>query len=247
MPKYTASAARQAAELILEAVQQGGTLPPFPASAAPATPTQGRRVAALVAAGLAVPIVGLRLAPAPGLGVEAVGPLLQTRLLREPAAVPPLEGSRRSVTAAVLVQLAKPLPARERAYGLRDLVRRIGSLHAGLDLAETRFTRGPADLPSHLADLSGLGLILFGRPARAGWQERIVRPVTVEASEGGNPLWRGDVDLTAALVRAANHSRLAGGLPAGAVLVVAGLSPPLRDGPLELRFRGLGAVRRGNP
>ncbi|MFQ3622136.1 MAG: hypothetical protein SNJ73_01185 [Acetobacteraceae bacterium] len=245
MPSYTASAAREAAGLVLEAVQQGGTLPPFPPSCAPKTVAQGRRVAALVAEGIAVPIVGLRLAPAAGLGLEAAGPVLEPRLLRSPAVVPTLAGARRAVTVAVLAQLAKPLPARDRAYGPRDLVRRIASLHAAIDLAETRFTLGPPDLPAHLADLSGLGLILFGRPARAGWQDRVRHPLVVEATAGGERIWRGEVDLSAALGRGAEACRSAGGLPAGAVMVVAGLSPPLPDAPVEIRLRGLGAAARG--
>lgn len=227
---------------MLEAVQDGGTLPPFPAACAPTTVAQGRRVAALVIEELGVPIVGLRLAPVPELGGEVIGPVLAPRLLPSPVAVP--RGGRRTLTLALIAQLDRSLPARDRRYTRRFVVRRVASLHVGLDLGDTRFTKGPPDLPSHLADLAGLGLVVFGKPARAGWCEAISAPLvaTIEGEE--RELWQGAIEAERALLAAADEARRAGGLPAGAVLVVAGLSPPLPDVAIKARIRRLGAVQR---
>lgn len=233
---------RAAAGLVLEAVQEGGTLPPFPAPWAPTTVAQGRRIAAVVIDELGVPVVGLRLAPVPGLGDKALGPVLAPRLLPGPVAVP--RGERRTITLALVAQLGQPLPARERPCSRRFVLGRLASLHVALDLGETRFTKGPADLPSHLADLAGLGLVVFGRPARAGWREAIREPLAALVAGEGGTVWRGEIEAEQALIAAADQARLAGGLPAGAVLVVAGLSPPLPDEAMEVRIRRLGSVRR---
>lgn len=242
MPRLSAEAVRAAAGLVLEAVQEGGTLPPFPASWAPTTAAQGRRIAAVVIGELGVPVVGLRLAPVPALGGQALGPVLAPRLLHGPVAVP--RGERRTITLALVAQLGESLPARERAYSRRFALGRLASLHVALDLGETRFTKGPPDLPSHLADLAGLGLVVFGKPARAGWREAIAEPLAATVAGDGGTVWRGEIEGARALIAAADAARLAGGLPAGAVLVVAGLSPPLPDEAIEARIRRLGSVRR---
>lgn len=246
MARLSAEAVREAAALVLQALQEGGTLPPFPDPWAPRTPAQGRRIAAAVLAGLDVPVVGLRLAPVPGLSVPAVGPILAPRLLRGPAAVPC--GERRTITLALVAQLRSSLPVRDRPYTLRFVAGRIASLHVAFDLAETRFTRGPPDLPAHLADLSGLGLILFGRPAsRTSWVDSVRALCTAEVRRGKERVWRGEVGVADALRAAAEAVRSEGGLPAGAVLAVGGLSPPLPDEPLRASIRRLGSVERMAP
>lgn len=203
---------------------------------------QGRRIAAVVIGELDVPIVGLRLAPVPALGGEALGPVLAPRLLPGPVAVP--RGERRTITLALIAQLDQPLPPRDQPYSRRFVLGRLASLHLGLDLGETRFTRGPPDLPSHLADLAGLGLVVYGKPARAGWRDAIREPLAVTVAGETGAVWRGEIDAARALIAAADEARLAGGLPAGAVLVVAGLSPTLPDEAIEVRVRRLGSVRR---
>jgi hypothetical protein len=94
-----------------------------------------------------------------------------------------------------------------------------------------------------MADLAGLGAIILGRPARAGWQEAITSPRAAQAAgEDGAVAWRGTIDAAAALVEAAEAARAVGDLPAGAVLVAASLSPPLPRGALTLSVTGLGKV-----
>ena len=227
---------------MLEAVQDGGTLPPFPAACAPKTVAQGRRIAAVVIAELGVPIVGVRLAPVPQLGGQAIGPVLAPRLLPSPVGVP--RAGRRTITLALAAQLDRELPARDRPYTRRFVLGRLASLHVGLDLGDTRFTQGPPDLPSHLADLAGLGFVVFGRPARAGWGDVISAPLAAAIRTEDRELWRGQIEAGRALLAVADEARRAGGLPAGAVMIVAGLSPPLPDVAIKARIRRLGGVQR---
>lgn len=245
MARLTAAAARRAAALVAEAIGEGRTLASLPEGCRPATPAAGRRIAALALQDLDLVPVGLRLAPGPD-GIEPVaGPLVETRLLRAPVALPPpAMPTGRRTTLALLVQLGAALPARTRPWRSREVVVRIASLHVALDLAESRFAAGPADLPAHLADLAGLGLVVFGPPARAGWQEALGRPLAASAEPEGAERWRGQVEAGAALARAAEAARRAGGLPAGALLLVAGLSPPLPEGAVAARIARIGTVAR---
>jgi 2-keto-4-pentenoate hydratase len=241
MPRLTAAAARQAALLVAEAVGDADTPLVLPEACRPTTVAAGRRIAALALEQLGLVSVGLRLAPGfDGAGMIA-GPLIEGRLLRSPAAVPPPGPGRRRCTLAVAAQLGAALSPRARPWRAREVAARIASLHVAIDLAETRFAEGPPDLPQHVADLAGLGLVVFGPPARAGWQEAILKPL---AASVGPDAWRGAVDVGAALVAAAEEARGAGGLPAGAVLVVAGLSPAVADAPVTARITRLGTAER---
>lgn len=241
MPRLTSAAARQAALLVAEAVGDADAPLVLPEACRPTTIAAGRRIAALALEQLGLVPVGLRLAPCfDGTGAVA-GPLIEGRLLRSPAAVPPPGPGRRRCSLAVVAQLGAPLSPRARPWRAKEVAARIASLHVAIDLAQTRFADGPPDLPQHVADLAGLGLVVFGPPARAGWQEAILRPL---AASVGPDAWRGTVDVGAALVAAAEEARAAGGLPAGAVLVVAGLSPELADAPATVRITRLGTAER---
>jgi 2-keto-4-pentenoate hydratase len=243
MARLTAAAARRAAARVAEAIGEGRALPPFPQDCRPTTPAAGRRIGALALAELGLVPVGLRLAPDLAAGTEVAGPLVESRLLRSPATLPaPAMPTGRRVTLALLAQLGADLPPRATPYRAGDVLRRIASLHAALDLAETRFADGPPDLPSHLADLAGLGLVVFGPPARAGWQEAARRPLAATLRSDADEAWHGAVEAAAALVRAAEAARQAGGLPAGALLLVAGLSPPRSDAACEARIARVGSA-----
>jgi hypothetical protein len=121
------------------------------------------------------------------------------------------------------------------------VIARVASLHVAIDIASSRYTAGPADLPAFMADLAGLGAIVLGRPARAGWQKSAASPCAARAvAADGTALWRGTIDVGAALAAAAEAAREIGELPAGAVLVIAGLSPVLPHAPMTLSVTGLG-------
>lgn len=241
MAGLAAEALEAAAGFLLEALTSGNTLAPFPPELAPGTPAEARALATRVAEAIGVPTVGVRLVPPPsGIdGPPVAGPVLAPRLLYAPAPTPPL--NRPNPTAALIVQLAKALPARARPWSLRELLSRIASLHVALDIAASRYTNGPADLPCFMADLAGLGAIVFGRPARSGWHEAVATPRAARATAAdGTVAWRGSIDAATALLDAAEAARSIGPLPPGAVLVAAGLSPPLPAGALTLTISGLG-------
>jgi len=241
MPRLTAEAARTAAGYLAEAITSGQTLAPFPPGLSPATPAEARRVAVLLHGLLETPTVGVRLAPPPEeIGAAPVaGPVFAARLLHAPAATPPLNQPR--PTAALVAQLARPLPARAKPWSLREVAARIASLHVAIDIGASRFTAGPPDLASFMADLAGHGVVVLGRPARAGWQEALATPRTARATAAdGTIAWRGAIDAGAALREAAEAARAIGDLPGGALLVAAGLSPVLPPGGLALAIAGLG-------
>lgn len=241
MARLTKAAAALAAELVAEAVGDADAPLVLPEACRPRSVAAGRRIAALALDRLGLTSVGLRLAPGfDGAGAVA-GPLIEGRLLRSPTAVPPPGPGRRRCTLAVVAQLAAALPPRARPWRPGEVAARIASLHVAIDLAATRFADGPPDLPQHIADLAGLGLVVFGPPARAGWQQAILKPLAARAGPEG---WRGAVDVGAALVAAAEEARAAGGLPAGAVLVAAGLSPAFADAPVAVRITRLGGAER---
>jgi 2-keto-4-pentenoate hydratase len=228
MARLSAEAVTTAAGYLADAVTSGNTLAPFPAELAPGTEAQARRLAAALREQLGLANVGLRLvAPPEGIaGPKVAGPIFATRILHAPVAPPPLQ--RPVATAALVAQLAKPLPARARAWTAREIIARLASVHVAIDVAASRYTEGPPDLPCFMADLAGLGAIILGRPARAGWQKAIASPRTAKADGGdGAVVWRGTIDVAAALVEVAEAARTVGDLPAGAVLVAASLSPPL--------------------
>jgi 2-keto-4-pentenoate hydratase len=243
MARLSAEAVNMAASYLAEAVTSGNTLAPFPPELAPATEAQARRVAGALREQLGLANVGLRLSSPPeGIaGPKVAGPLFATRLLHAPAAVPPLHHT--VATAALVAQLGKRLPARAKPWTAREVAARLSSLHVAIDISASRYSAGPPDLPCFMADLAGLGAIILGRPARAGWQEAIASPRAAKAADDdGVTAWRGTIDAAAALVEAAEAARAVGDLPEGAVLVAASLSPPLPLGALTLTVTGLGKV-----
>jgi hypothetical protein len=117
----------------------------------------------------------------------------------------------------------------------------IVALHPALDVSASRFTQGPADHLAEIADLAGLGLLVLGKRRPMPEAPSRVSLVEGEATPRGKPF-----DLHAAFAAAAAEARRLGGLPAGAVLVVAGLGAPvltLKAGArLTARFTGIGKV-----
>jgi hypothetical protein len=241
MARLTKAAMVQATELVAEAVGDADAPLVLPEACRPRTVAAGRRIAALALDRLGLVSVGLRLAPGFDGGDAVAGPLIEGRLLRSPAAVPPPGPGKRRCTLAVVAQLAAALAPRARPWRPAEVAARLASLHVAIDLAASRFADGPPDLPQHVADLAGLGLVVFGPPARARWQEAVLKPLAGSVGPDG---WHGAVDVGAALVAAAEAACAAGGLPAGAVLMVAGLSPEFADAPASVRIARLGTAER---
>ena len=209
--------AAEAAKFLADAWETGHALAPFPDEMAPADVAAGEAIAAELVEALALPVCGVRLAPGPDGLTLLSAPMFEARMLRvgTPIALAMLRGPR--ISAGIMGVLAEPL---EKGLPV------FSAFHPVLDIAASRYTAGAANAAHQVADLGGLGLVLVGKrwigalpeesEARLGLTG--ARPYPLRA-----PL--------AALMRQAGAEAIRwGGLPAGAVLVVAGLatgSPPV--------------------
>lgn len=220
--------AQEAARWLAEAWETGNPLAPLPPEIAPRDTAEGEDAAFALLDALGIEPCGVRLAPGPG-GALLAAPMLETRLLKSPAAIA-LPALRHAMASAALVAvLAEPLT---------DAPPRFAALHPALDVAASRFTAGPADAAAALADCGGLGFVVVGRAGPAG-----VRPERVGFGAPTDRARGVAFDLDAALAPALAAARRFGGLPAGALLVVAGLSPavaPQAGQPLAARFGRFG-------
>jgi hypothetical protein len=220
-----------AARWIAEAVETGNPLASLPEDIAPRDVTQGAEIAAGVLAKLEIAPCGLRLLRRPGTAPLA-GPMVEGRLLPGGAAVA-LDAMRHPwVTAAVVGVLAAPLEP--GGDGPPVLAR----LHPAIDVSATRFTAPPQDAATLAADLARLGFVVAGRGKAVAPGVVKVALAPKAARPSGVP-----VDLAAAFAEAAAVARDWGGLPAGALLVVAGLTPPApAEGLLRVRLGALGGA-----
>ncbi len=224
----TEDRAAEAARWLVEAFETGDPLGPLPPGIAPRDMAEGEDVAGAVLDALALAPCGLRLDPD---GVA--GPVVAGRVLADgvPVALATLRHPRASVAVAgVLAEALDP-----------DLSGApvLAALHPALDISATRFTELPADPALRAADLGGLGLIVLGRRvpgAAPGAAQVALGPPRARR-------WDGEADLAARLAQAAQAARRMGGLPAGALLVVAGLTAPVvpdAGAALTARIVGLG-------
>lgn len=227
-------ARRVLAAAIVEAFETGNPIAPLAPALRPASAAEGEAVAEEVLDALGLAPCGLRLVRQADGGWLA-GPMLDTRLLRDGAAIamPALRHPR--VCAAAIGVLAEPLTPED------SHAPRLAAVHAALDIGATRFRDGAADTAQSVADLADLGFVVAGK--RAAMPSA---PVAAScAAEPKRP--RGaPADLAAAFMAAAEVARRLGGLPAGALLVVAGLTPAMTPKAAEAwtaRLAGIGRAR----
>jgi hypothetical protein len=211
---------------LTEAAESGNPLSSLPAEGQPATLDDAAEICAEVLSGLGLVPCGLRLK-----GVIA-GPMLEGRLAKAGAPVARSMLRHPSASAAVVGVLAAPLVETESG---RPVFR---ALHPALDIAATRFTDATTDPLLVTADLGGLGLVVTGRG-------RQVTPgaATLRMGPVGSRRRSLAVDLESGFAAAAALARAMGGLPAGALLVLAGLSPDVDlDADLALDLAPLGKL-----
>ena len=208
--------AARAAGWIAEALSTGNPLAALPPEVAPRGRAEGERVALAALDALGIAPCGLRL-----IGGMA-GPMVEGRLLPDGALAAPLRHP--VATAALIGVLAEALHAGDTARP------RIAALHIAIDIADHRYTEAPQALGARVADLAGLGFVVAG-PSMASVPEWL----TVDGAAIGPR----DV-----LAPVAAQARRLGGLPAGALLVAAGLSGPLvpRDGLVTADFGPAGQL-----
>ncbi|WP_431283997.1 hypothetical protein ACQW02_04115 [Humitalea sp. 24SJ18S-53] len=202
--------ADEAARWLAEAWTTGNPLAALPPGLAPRDTEAAEEIAAALLTSLGQPPVGLRLL------AGMVGPLLAGRLIAGGTPIA-LAGLRHPVaTAAVAGVLAAPLEEGATTPPV------FASLHAAVDIAATRFGTPPTDPAQTIADLAGLGMVVLG-PAM-----RVAPGDTPIALAPGRTRPAGIAhDLAGLFATAAAEARARGGLPVGAMLLVAGLSPPV--------------------
>jgi 2-keto-4-pentenoate hydratase len=163
------------------------------------------------------------------------GPMLETRFLDDGARLS-LEILRHARASAALLGLLGAALDPEATSPPE-----IAALHPALDVSASRFIQGPPDRLTEIADLAGLGVLVLGKS-----RPMPEAPIRVALAEGEARPRGTPCDLQAAFAAAATEARRLGGLPAGAVLVVAGLGAPvlgLKPGArLTARFTGIGKV-----
>jgi hypothetical protein len=223
--------AAAAARWLAEAVETGCPLAPLPDDIAPRDMVEAEETAAAVLEALEIAPCGLRLLRRSGAAALA-GPMIEGRLLRAGAEVAPATLRHPLVTAAAVGVLAEAL---EDGAATQPVFAR---LHPALDIAASRFTTLPLDDHLLAADLARLGLLVVGRAkAMAPGSLRVVLAPKGSRARGA------ETDLAAAFAEAAAAARRMGGLPAGALLVVAGLTPPVAPaGTLRASLGVLGAA-----
>lgn len=229
-----AEAFRRALLNLADAVENGTPVDPVICGITPANQEDAEELAGGVLAQLGFQPCGVRQVPAAD-GSLIAGPMLEARFLDDGAGLS-LEIMRHGrASAALLGVLGAALEPDATTPP------EISVLHPALDVSASRFTEGPKDRFAEIADLAGLGLLVLGkpRPVPDG-------PVRVALIEGeGRPKGKA-FDVQAAFAGVAAEARRLGGLPAGAVLVVAGLGAPvvrLQAGMrLTARFTGIGKV-----
>jgi hypothetical protein len=220
-----------AARWLAEAMESGDPLSGLTGDLAPRDRDAAEEVAAVVLDLLGIRPCGLRLLRRPGTPALA-GPMVEARLIPSGAPVAPAALRHPAASAAAIGVLAEPL---EPGAATPPVLAR---LHPAIDIAATRFTQPPSDDLALTADLAGLGLVVAGkgRPPPPG-------PVRVALGPKGERPRGAETDLAAAFAEAAAAARRWGGLPAGALLVVAGLTPPRPPGgTLRASFGALGGA-----
>ena len=219
---------------LADAVENGGPIDPVASRITPANQDDAEELAGAVLAQLGFAPCGVRLAPAAD-GSLITGPMLEARFLDDGAGIS-LEIMRHGRASAALLGVLGAALEPEATTPPE-----ITAIHPALDVSASRFTNGPADRFAEIADLAGLGLLVLGK--RRPVPEALSRVALIEGE--GSPKGR-PFDVHAAFAAAAAEARRRGGLPAGAVLVVAGLGAPvlgLKSGArLTARFTGIGKV-----
>ena len=219
---------------LADAVENGGPIDPVVSRITPANQDDAEELAGAVLAQLGFAPCGVRLAPAAD-GSLIAGPMLEARFLDDGAGLS-LEIMRHGRASAALLGVVGAALEPDATTPPE-----ITAIHPALDVSASRFTNGPPDRFAEIADLAGLGLLVLGkrRPVPAALSR--VALIEGEGAPKGRPF-----DVHAAFAAAAAEARRLGGLPAGAVLVVAGLGAPvlaLKAGArVTARFTGIGKV-----
>ena len=153
------------------------------------------------------------------------GRLLAGKISQSPATLSLGANGMRVVELEFAFRLARDLPPRGHAYSTDEVMASVASLHAAIEIPDSRFldfsTAGPAQL---IADSACAGLFVWGSEAASDWRtiDLAAHPVSlslngVQAGEGCGANVLGDPRI--ALTWLANELTVrAGGLKAGQIV-----------------------------
>jgi 2-keto-4-pentenoate hydratase len=241
---------REAAALLVEARLGGRTITRLPPALAPATVPHAYAIqdeTALALGGVAGWKVGAR-----GPTVEPTcAPIPRSLLHQWPHRFEPAQLRLRGIEAEFAVRLAFDLPPREGTYERSDVQAAVASVHAAIELVESRFEDPRNTDPlSMLADCNSHGALVYGAgasalsvsdPSRARVQLWFGTQC-VDDVIGGNPAG----DIWRLLVWLANHCAARGRALRAGQIVTTGSCTGLRYAPGGARVRasveGLPAV-----
>jgi 2-keto-4-pentenoate hydratase len=155
------------------------------------------------------------------------------------------------VEAEIVYRLARPLPTRAEPYTRSDVLAAIGSVHAGIEIVDTRFAAwGIVDRPSQIVDQFNHGALVIGEGREHGFEidpydqvvELELNGEVVTRKAGGNSAG----DAVSLLVWLANHGAVGqGGLAAGASVTTGSWTGTLFAGAgthVRASFDGVGAA-----
>ena len=223
---------REAAQLLWNAWQDGRKLERLPDECRPQTIEDGYAVQTMLAACSGQAVSGWKIAATSQAGQAHIGVdgplagrLLAGKLSRSPATLSLGANGMRVVELEFAFRLARDLPPRDHEYSMDEVMASVASLHAAIEIPDSRFldfsSVGPAQL---IADSACAGLFVWGSEAASDWRtiDLAAHPVSlslngVQAGEGCGVNVLGDPRI--ALTWLANELTVrADGLKAGQIV-----------------------------
>ncbi|WP_247881293.1 2-keto-4-pentenoate hydratase [Skermanella sp. TT6] len=169
-----------AADLLLDARRTGAWLTELPESARPGSLDEAYAIQDLLVrrkGGAAGWKVG---APSPT--AEPIrGALASDTIHESPARLPATSFNVIGAEAELVYRFASPLPLRDRPYDLEEVLAAVGSVHAAIEIADTRYKVWKSvDQFSQIADQTSHGVLVVGT-GKTDWRgiEPVNEPVTL--------------------------------------------------------------------
>jgi 2-keto-4-pentenoate hydratase len=243
---------KRAATLLLEARRMRRWLTALPEDCRPADISDAYAIQRLVFADLGRVAAAWKVGAGSPDAAPACAAIAESTLYGDGAVLPAKMFNFIGAEAEIAYRLGRDLPPRPEAYSLEEVKAAIASVHAAIEISDTRFAAWASqNRPSHIADQLNHGALAVGAlsarltdvdPSR----QRAIMTVNGEIradTTGGNPA--GDpLQLLLWLANQGAHSM--GGLAAGCVITTGSLTGVVfATPPVELRadLPGLGAIR----
>ncbi len=239
-----------AATLLWQHWTAGSRIPQLPSRCRPADRSDGYAIQAAVAALSGQRVIGWKIAATSQVGqghIGVEGPLAGRLLSRRVTTItrqrqaPPasLAGNAMRVAEAEFAfRLKGSLPARERVYGLPEVLEAVESLHPAIELPDSRYEDyASVGAPQLIADTACACWLLVGEATEADWRREDLAAHAVHTSLNGQPSGSGvgaNVlrDPRLALTWLANELRTYGqGLTAGDLVTTGTCVTPVAVAP----------------